>query len=440
MSGHGAPARAEPSGEEEFPTEDRWAWRLQAYPLAVIGTIAAVVLLAALSTGNSSAPAENLGGDYPAFYGAGQIAAEGDWDNLYGLDRQIEAQAGLYPSSEGAVARFFAYPPQVAAAYGPLSALDYHWSYVVHTLLMALLLWAAVLLIRPMIPWLRGKVAAGIAIALVFWPMFRGVTGGSNTALTVFLIAAMWRLVHDDRQVAAGFVLGVLLFKPQLAVPIIGLFLLGRYWRVVIGAAVGTAAFYAAGATLQGWRWGVDWFEVAVDFGRLDADVNGHSSISFIGFAENLFGVAASPPVVLAWLLAGVTAGFLGWLWWRGEHADLDILLAITMPGILLLSPHTMSQDGAIVVLSAAIVVTAWDLRNWLPWVLAIWVLGATQLWIRQLGFSPGLPMLLVVLAAAWLLLRESEEDRLKRSGTLSTRRSRRFLPWSRDRGMSPSE
>jgi len=408
MSEHGTPARSEPSGEEAFPAEDRWAWRVQAYPLAVIVTIAAVVLLAAVSAGNSSAPAENLGGDYPAFYGAGQIAAEGDWDDLYDLDRQIEAQAGLYPASEGAVARFFAYPPQVAAAYQPLSALDYHWSFVVHTLLMALLLWAAVLLVRPMIPWLTGRVALATAIALVFWPMFRAVTGGSNTAFTMFLIAAAWRLVHDDRQVAAGFVLAVLLFKPQLAVPIIGLFVLGRYWRVVIGAAVGAVAFYATGAVLQGWRWGVDWIDVAAGFGRLDAEVNGHSSISFIGMAENLFGVAASPPVVVAWVLAGVTAGFLGWLWWRGEHTDLDILLAITMPGILLLSPHTMSQDGAIVVLSAAIVVGAWDLRNWLPWVAVIWILGATQLWIRQLGFSPGFPMLLVVSGMAWLLLSKS--------------------------------
>ena len=225
----------------------------------------------------------------------------------------------------------------------------------------------------------------------------------------MFLIAAAWRLVHDDRQVAAGLVLAVLLFKPQVAIPIIGLFLLGRYWRVVIGAAVGAAAFYATGAVLQGWRWGVDWIDVAAGFGRLDAEVNGHSSISFIGMSENLFGVAASPPVVVAWLLAAVTAGFLGWLWWRGEHTDLGILLAITMPGILLLSPHTMSQDGAIVVLSAAIVVATWDWRNWLPWIAVIWVLGATQLWIRQLGFSPGFPMLLVVLVLAWLLLRDSE-------------------------------
>ncbi|MEA2000559.1 MAG: glycosyltransferase family 87 protein, partial [Actinomycetota bacterium] len=252
-------------GEGEAPSPDRGAWRLQVYPLAIIVALALAVILGAVAAGGSSAPAESLGGDYPAFYGAGQIASAGDWDNLYELDRQAEAQAGLHATTDGAVARFYAYPPQVAAAYQPLAGLDYHWSYLLHTMIMALFLWGAVLLVRPMIPWLRGYVGLAVAAALLFWPMFRAVTGGSNTALTVFLIAAAWRLVHEDQQLGAGLVLAGLLYKPQFAVPMIGLFLLGRYWRVVSGAAVGAVVFYVSGAVLQGWNWGVDWIEVAAD-------------------------------------------------------------------------------------------------------------------------------------------------------------------------------
>lgn len=405
MSGRGGPLGANPEGQEASPVGDRWAWYVRVYPLALIAAIAVAVLLGGISAGSSSAPAENLGGDYPAFYGAGRIAAAGDWDALYGLDRQVAAQAGLHAGDE---ARFFAYPPQVAWVYRPLAALDYHWSYLIHTMIMALLLGAAVRVVQPMIPWLRGRLVLAFAAALLFWPMFRAVTGGSNTALTMFLVAAAWRLIYEDRQIGAGLVLAGLLYKPQFAVPMIGLFLLGRYWRVVVGAAMGSTVFYATGAALQGWGWGLNWFEVAADFGRLDAAVNGHSSISFIGMAENAFGVGGSPPVVLAWLLAGVTAAFLSWLWWHSERTDLAALMAITMPGILLLSPHAMSHDGAIVVLTGAVAVGAWERRSWVPAVVVIWGLGATQLWIRQLGFSPGFPMLLVVLVWAWPLLRAS--------------------------------
>jgi hypothetical protein len=364
------------------------------------------VVFSTIAAGNSDAPAETVGGDYPAFYGAGSIAAEGDWDELYRFDRQADTQAGLHPADEGKVARFFAYPPQVAALYRPLAALDYHWSYLVHTILMSLLLWGAVLLARPMIPWLKNHGPLAMAAALVFWPMFRAVTGGSNTALTLFLIVAGWRLVYEDRGLSAGFVLAALLYKPQFAIPLVGLFLLGKYWRVVLGAIAGSVVFYLWGALLQGWSWGPDWIEVASDFGARDAELNGHSSISLIGFAENLFGVGMSPAVLPAWIAAAATALFLSWLWWRAGSADLPFLMAITMPGILLLSLHAMSHDGAVIVLTAAVAVGASERRAWTPWVAVIWVLGASQSMIKQLQFSPGLLMLLIALLWAWLLLR----------------------------------
>jgi hypothetical protein len=101
--------------------------------------------------------------------------------------------------------------------------------------------------------------------------------------------------------------------------------------------------------------------------------------------------------VTLAWVLAAAVAVVLAWLWWRSRGEDLVPLLAITMPGLLLLSPHAMSHDGAIVVLTAAIMVSRTDRRSWLPWIVVVWLLGASQLFIKQLGFSPGLPMLLLI-------------------------------------------
>lgn len=381
----------------------RWEWRARFYSVAVIVAIVAVVVVESVLAGASEAPADRIGGDYPAFYGAGRIAATGDWDDLYSFDRQVEAQADLYTTEAGEQAWFFAYPPQVAAIYRPLAAIEYNWSYLVHTILMMALLWASALLVRPMVPWMRGRVSFAVALALLFWPMFRAVTGGSNTALTLFLIASVWRLIHDNNEVAAGVVLAGLFYKPQFAVPLVGLFLIAGYWRVVAGALAGAGVFYAAGAATQGWNWGMEWFAAARDFGRVDAEVNGHSSISLVGMAENLFGVGWSLPVILGWLLAAAVALFLAWLWWTNGLNDLAGVLAFTLPGILLLSPHAMSHDGAIVVLAVAIIMSLRTTGAWILWAGLIWILGASQVSIRQLGFSPGLLMLVIVIAGAWV-------------------------------------
>lgn len=380
-------------------------WRLRVYPIAIIATLAIALIIATIGAANSEASDAGIGGDYPAFYGAGSIAADGDLDHLHEVDRQIEAQAGLHAVDEGEVTRFFPYPAQVAILYQPLALLDYYWSYLIHTLLMASLLWAAIWLARPMIPWLHGRVTLAYAAALLFWPMFRTITGGSNTALTLLLITAAWRLVHDDRHLAAGVVLSGLLFKPQFAIPLIGLFLLGRYWRVVAGALLGGIAFYLWGVALQGWTWAVEWAEMARDFGAKEAEINGHSSISFIGFTQNLFGVGMKPPVLLAWACAAAMALFLSWLWWKQDRAKLDHLLALTVPGVLLLAPHVMTHDGSLIVLTVAVAVGAWDRRAWTPWVVVIWLLGAAQLLIKVLGFSPGFPMLLITFTWAWLVM-----------------------------------
>ena len=404
--------RSTPADTATERDSSQWDTRLQFYAIGVVAAIAIALGIATIGAADAPAPADRIGGDYPAFYGAGQIASEGDWGSLYEMDRQVEAQAGLHPAEEGDVAWFYAYPPQVAFAYQPLAALDYHWSFLIHTVVMATLLFASVLLARPMIPWLQGRTVLVFALALLFWPMFRAVTGGSNAALTVFLIVAVWHLIHGNAPLAAGLVLAGLLYKPQFALPLIGLFLLAGYWRVVAGGAIGATVFYVTGAALQGWAWGAEWLDSASRFGRIDAEVNGHSSISFIGVAENLYGVGASPAVVAAWALAGATAAFLSWLWWRNGRRDLAGLLAITVPAILLMSPHAMSQDGAVVVITVAIVMGFSASRRWTAWFLTIWALGASQMFIQQLGFSPGFGMLLIVVAGAWVFVHQSERRR----------------------------
>ncbi len=370
-------------------------WRFTVYPLALLVAMAVGIVVLGLQANNSDAPAQTVGGDFPAFYGAAIIAADGDWDNLYDFERQAAAQAELQ-EDKGSV-RFFAYPPQVAAAHAPLAAFEYGTAYLLYTALMFGLLVLAIRLAEPMLPWLKGRTLLATVIALSFWPMLRAVTGGSNTALSMLLIVATWRLIHDDREFAAGLMLAVLLFKPQLAIPLIGLMLIVGLRRLAIGATVGGLAFYLSGVPFAGASWPVTWWETARDFNVVDSEVNGYSSVSWLGFLENAFGVGESLPVMVGWALAVATVAALVWLWHRNGVGRLPALLAVAMPGILLLSPHALSHDTAILLVAFAVLHKSDHLPRWL---LAIsWLLAAAQIFIRALGFSPGFFLLLLV---AW--------------------------------------
>ncbi|HEX9854807.1 MAG TPA: glycosyltransferase family 87 protein [Acidimicrobiia bacterium] len=372
------------------------AWRLQAYSLGVVAALAVGLVFVSFGAAGDDRPDADVGEDYPAFYGAGRIAADGDWDELWSFDRQVEAQASLQGEEHAGEARFFAYPPQVALLYRPLAELPYPASYAIHSLLMGAFLAAAVILARPMVPLLQGRVVPALAASLTFWPMLKSVTGGSNTALTALLVVAAWRLAHDDRDGAAGLVLSLLLFKPQFAIPLTGLFLLARRWRIVAGVAAGSALFYGLGALLVGPGWVGDWLRVASDFGRLDAEVNGFSAVSFVGFFENALGVGAPAAIAIGGGLAAATALGLSWLWLRSRGRPLDVLLAISMPGMVLLSLHAMSHDGAVVLVTLAVMAAHLG-RRALPFLAAIWVVSVSQTWISSIGFSPGFFILLVV-------------------------------------------
>ena len=105
---------------------------------AVLIALAVATVVQGVIAAGSEAPADVVGGDYPAFHGAGGIALEGEWDARYDIERQAESQRGLH-ADEGDV-WYFAYPPQVAAVYAPFATLPYSLAYLLHTAVMAGLL------------------------------------------------------------------------------------------------------------------------------------------------------------------------------------------------------------------------------------------------------------------------------------------------------------
>lgn len=374
-------------------------FRLKWYPRAILFAIALSFLLIISLGSRASTLSGRVGGDYPAFYGAGRIIAQGDWHNLYNPATQWQSQQGLLPEKESDFLAF-SYPPFVALMYYPLSLVNYRLSYVIHTLLMLGSLMLALHLLRPVNPKIDQYYVLALALTLSFYPTFKAVLMGQNGAVILLLIVGAWRLALAGREWLAGLMLGLLLFKPQFAVPLIGLYLLSGRWRVSLGSALTALALFLASSVISGPDWLASWLKFSWWFSHVDAGVNRANSVSWLGFCEAVTEPGNLLALVLGWGLALLTAISLALAWaWGGRRGDLTAQLALSMPGLILIPPHVMYYDLGLVIFSYALLAER-HIKNFDIIIALIYLLGFSQICSETLGFSP---LFFVVLVTALL-------------------------------------
>ena len=354
---------------------------------ALLFAVAAAFVFSVLSGSGTSTASGRLGGDYPAFYAAGRMVNEGHGDDLYDAKQQETTQRGLFPEGDKGYLPF-AYPPAVAAAYAPLALLGFRLSYVVATLAMAGAFVLALHLIRPMVQIVDRHFSVAVALGLTFFPAFRGITGGQNTALSLLLVAVSWRSVYDDHDLRGGFALGLLLFKPQLALLFLVLHIIARRWRVALGAAGGATVLWALSAAVMGPGWLIPWWQNAAHFSAMDAIVNGHNSISWLGAAQALFGTGDRRASVLGYGLAAVTVVAVAWAWRATTRTDLAAPMAVATVGALLCSPHTMYYDAGLLALTGAVLADRF-VTNGRRVLVLIWIAALGHVFTTAIGLTP---------------------------------------------------
>ncbi|TML11000.1 MAG: DUF2029 domain-containing protein [Actinobacteria bacterium] len=356
--------------------------------VAIAAALAIAFAIALASGSGADTATGRLGGDYPAFYAAGRLITSSQRSDMYDPARQAQMQQGLFPADSEQGLLYFAYPPHTALVYAPLSHLPYRVSYALHTLLMVGATVAALYLVRPMLPVVNGHFAIVAIGAVSFYPMYRAITGGQNTALTLLLLAGSWRAVDADRDVVAGLLLGLLLFKPQFALPLIGLHLLARRWRLGMSAAFTAAACWGAGAALLGVGWFGRWLDSVRFFTDLDARVNRRNAVSFLGAADTLFGVGDSLGRLLGAALALVTVAALVFVWHNRDRHHLCAPMMVALPAIVLISPHAMFYDAGLLVLPLAALLATRHVQV-REAVIVLWCAGLLDAAKQIIGLTP---------------------------------------------------
>lgn len=393
------------------------SWRWRTYPLAVIGSVLAAVVLVVLASDGRDSLTGGLGGDFVEFHAAGEIVLDGDGDQLFDVDRQVAAQAPHWDEAGSVI--LFAYPPAVAALYVPLALLDFRLAYLLHTLAMVGALAGALVLLRGLVPLLaeeRFRLAA-LAASLTFLPMFFGVALGQNTALVLLGGTVAWWGLHHHRDLVAGVALGLLVLKPQYGVPVLGLVVLARRWGAVAVAAGTAAVLWGVSALVSGAGWVGPWVDLVRSLSEVDQGVNLHNEVSWLGLAEVVFGAGSGVAMVLWILLGGATVAALLWRLWQRPVLD-HLTVALVLPTILLVAPHALYYDAGLLLVSAGALVTTLEPRHRAPVLVVWWLAGLGHVGASTLGVQP--VALLVIGTWIWAFVATGAD------GEVRSRRPRR--------------
>jgi hypothetical protein len=203
----------------------------------LIGLFAATLLIAiTLDVVNRPEP---LGVDFHTYAAAALVGIQQGWSDIYDQGLVTMAQKYLVPTLW---TQPYLSPPTVALLVAPLAPLPYDlafnlWAAATLIALVAALFWST---------YYRGVariLAVGAAVAP--WWVFHSVHVGQVAPVIAASVLIAWRLLREDRDIAAGLVLSLVLLKPNTAVFAPVALLAARRFRA-FGAWVAASAAVAA--------------------------------------------------------------------------------------------------------------------------------------------------------------------------------------------------
>ncbi len=239
------------------------------------------------------------------------------------------------------------YPPTVQMMLMPLGALPY---------VAAWLVWSGVLygfyalLARRLADdpdrFVFLLLAPGAAVNLFF---------GQNGILSTLLLGGGVLLLRT-RPVLAGISLGMMAYKPQLALLIPFALLAGREWKALIAAIASQLALMVLSLLFLGTE---PWFAFldkllhpAAVFSSSSSDWRGIPSMMI--FARTL-GLGTVTSNILHWSIAALAAAGTLWTWRRTQ--DGTVRAAVLAGAILLVTPYLRAYDMLLLILPIAMLV-----------------------------------------------------------------------------------
>ena len=270
--------------------------------------------------------------DFSAFYTSGKLASENPrqlYDHrqlLEGLERQFSVSDKHLPDY---AYQHFSYPPIVPLVFSAISRVKYSVAYrsaqIVLVILYVLGIWLCV----------RESNNATVRIAafpmaLAYLPFLFSITSGQLSAVACFLCAASLSSKH---RFLSGFLIGLLAYKPPLAIVVVPVVLAIRQWRTMFGVATGIAVLYVPPVLAWGPGIYAAWLHALREASTLPRPVMIYADVYAFGVNMGLS----------RWVVFALVAGMLLVLFTKAKSS------AVAMGFTLLVSPYVPLYDTLLI-------------------------------------------------------------------------------------------
>ena len=330
---------------------------------------------------------QDLGKDFINYWSGGLLAVRGQPETAYDFSAY---HSYLYPFfGLASRSKIYSYPPMMMLLCRPLADFSYLDAFVLWICFgMALCAWS----LSRLVDWPMA------ALATVGTPAaFMNLLSGQNGYFTATLL--IWGITLVDRRpVAAGILLGMLCYKPQMGILLPLALVAGGYWRVVAAAAACVILMIAASVIALGPDSWIDFFDrMVMERQLLQFGSGAWPRMPTVFVLMRMVG-AGLPTAYLVQGISTISAAEAVVALWRGGY-PLSIKSAGLVVGVFLVTPYAWDYDMVVLVFASAWLANEASKVGFLPWekicAFALLTLpGLSILPARLLGLQIG-PILL---------------------------------------------
>jgi hypothetical protein len=322
-----------------------------------------LVFVASLAAGAGAWLSNSLlGTDFPDFYCAARMLADGHGHQLYDADVQRLYQARY----AGRVGTLYIHPPFEAMLYLAVAWLPLRYAYLLWSLLNAAFLTLGTRrLAEQLLPW---DWRAGLVASLTFVPALLCFVQGQDSLLLLLLLILGFTALRRGRAFAAGCWLGLGLFKFHLVLPLVLVLVLtqGRSSRkgVVKGFILVALSLAGLSAAISGWSVFADYPKFLLHLqSQPFAGVIPQSMANFRGLIYFFFHRDESIGAIAVLSILFAAALIMTLNCWRrampasgqslaaSRHDEFDLAFASTVLFALLVSYHLNPHDLSLLLL-----------------------------------------------------------------------------------------
>jgi len=319
--------------------------------------------------------------DFMHLWVAGRMTRLGQGANLYDSASQFAMQSehSRFVRSAGAPYPYLR-PAFEALLFVPFSYLPLQAAYLLWTavnVLMLLVTWSR---IAPAVSALRGLgVYVWLLACLAFFPVIAALMQGQDDILLLLLFTLAFLALRRQDDVWAGSWMGLALFRPQFALPVIFIVACSRRWKFVLGVIFAALGFIGLTAGVYGWRMLLDYLP-----SLRSAEQTLNHDQSFISHMSNLHGLfstflaghlPSSAISLLVVVISAVLCVVAALSYAKHFRNSLDLAFSSAVLTAILVSYHAFAPDFSLLLLPVLLQAN-WLLTEWRPpalrWVLLL--------------------------------------------------------------------